>query len=261
MAGEHAGHRQRMRERFLANGLEGFADHEVLEFLLFYAIPRQNTNPLAHRLLKSFGSLHAVLDASPAELARVEGIGERAAVLMSLFSHTARRLQQSRMKDRDTLANRSLAKLHCAHLLRGLREECFYVVCLGGQMQVLGDVLISRGTVDEVQAYPRKVAEAILRHNARSVLLCHNHPGGSSVPSHQDVQVTYELGTLCTSLGVMLADHMIVTETDVLSMVECGIISVTRRDPQGTVDVKVADPAGEVALLGKLKGREGKKQR
>ena len=95
MAGEHAGHRQRMRERFRAGGLEGFADHEVLELMLFYAIPQRNVNPLAHRLLDRFGTLHAVLEAPVEELMKVEGVGQYAALLLSLFSHAARRLEMS----------------------------------------------------------------------------------------------------------------------------------------------------------------------
>ena len=96
MAGEHAGHRQRMRERFLCGGLDGFADHEVLELMLFYAIPQRNVNPLAHRLLERFGTLHAVLEASVADLMKVEGVGRHTALLLNLFSHAARRLEMSR---------------------------------------------------------------------------------------------------------------------------------------------------------------------
>ena len=106
MAGEHAGHRQRMRERFLTGGLEGFADHEVLELMLFYAIPQRNVNPLAHRLLDRFGTLHAVLEAPVEELMKVEGVGQYAALLLSLFSHAARRLEMSRENTGKLICNR-----------------------------------------------------------------------------------------------------------------------------------------------------------
>jgi len=260
MPGEHEGHRQRMRERFLATGLDGFADHEVLELLLFYAIPRRDTNPLAHRLIENFGSLHAVLDTPAEQLECVEGMGANAAALLSLFSQTARRLDKSRIAEREKLNNRAAAKRHCQKLFRGLREEHFYAVCLNGQLQVLGDALISRGTLNEVQAYPRHVAEVLLRHNAHTVMFCHNHPGGSVVPSAQDMQVTQILGDLCANLGVVMADHLIVTDADVLSMVECGLISM-KKEKSDLVEVRVADNAGEILIGSKLKNREGKKHR
>lgn len=261
MAGEHAGHRQRMKERFLRNGLDGFADHEVLELLLFYAIPRQNTNPLAHRLLKHFGSLHGVLDASLEELSRIEGMGTGAATLLKLIAHTERRLEKSRSGAVEVMKNRGDAQRHCMQLFRGLRQEHFYVVCLNAQMQVLGDALISQGTLDEVQAYPRQVAEAIVRYNAHSVVLCHNHPGGDAIPSRQDMEVTRSLVDLCASLSVKVLDHIIVTETEAFSMVSCGLLLL--RNDQEKIDVHVADPAGEVLIRSKLRKQmqEGKKQK
>lgn len=262
MPGEHAGHRQRMRERFLTNGLEGFADHEVLELILFYAIPRQNTNPLAHHLLDTFGSLHAVLEAPVAELVKVEGVGANAASMLSLFSHAARRIEKSRVSGRETLDSRGQAKRHCARLLRGLRQERFYTVCMNAQMQVLGNALISEGTIDEVQAYPRLVAEAILRYNAHVVMFCHNHPGGSCIPSQQDVAVTRILRDLCMNLSVTMADHMIVGDEEVLSMMECGLLCMDKaKNDEQLFEIKVADPAGETLIRHSLKEQEGKKRR
>ena len=179
MAGAHDGHRSRMRERFRREGLNGFADHEALELMLFYAIPQRNVNPLAHALLERFGSFHGVLEASEEELCRVEGVGEYAAVLLHLFAAVGRRVEESRAGQREKLRNRMEAQEHCRRLLAGRRQEAFYVVCLDGQLQVLADVQIATGSLSEVAAYPRLVAEAVLRHNAHSVVLCHNHPGGS----------------------------------------------------------------------------------
>ena len=169
MAGEHAGHRQRMRERFLTGGLEGFADHEVLELMLFYAIPQRNVNPLAHRLLDRFGTLHAVLEAPVEELMKVEGVGQYAALLLSLFSHAARRLEMSRENTGKLICNRGMAEKHAVRLLQGLRTEHFYAVCLDGRMQLIADELIARGSIDEVQAYPRVVAEAKAQGMTRSM--------------------------------------------------------------------------------------------
>ena len=249
MSQEHAGHRQRMRERFRTGGLDGFADHEVLELMLFYAIPQRNVNPLAHELLEHFGSLHAVLDAPAEELCRISGVGENAATLLSL-SHAARRLESSRSSEKKKLRNRGEAERHCRGLLEGLRQEHFYVVCLDSQMHVLSDVLINRGSLDEVQAYPRLVAEAVLRYNARSVVLCHNHPGGSVVPSAADVSATRVLSDLFATLGVTLIDHMVIASGRTLSMSDCGLLLHPANDPLVS---KVADSAGEVLILAKLK--------
>ena len=255
MAGEHAGHRQRMRERFLANGLEGFAAHEMLELMLFYAIPQRNVNPLAHRLMDHFGSFHGVLEAPVEELRKVEGVGEYAATLLSLFAHVASQLERSRTGDRATLSNRGEAQRYCRRLLGGLRREYFYVVCLNAQKQVLGDVMISSGSIDEVQAYPRVVVEAALRYNAHSVILCHNHPGGSCIPSKQDVEVTRVLGELFSQLSIILIDHIIVTDTRALSMVGCGLILTEVRADQQVV-FNVADSAGEILIRRRLEAQE-----
>lgn len=250
MAGEHAGHRQRMRERFLCGGLDGFADHEVLELMLFYAIPQRNVNPLAHRLLERFGTLHAVLEAPVADLMKVEGVGQHAALLLNLFSHAARRLEMSREVKGEPIQTRGMAEKHAIRLLQGLKTEHFYIACLDGQMRLIADELIARGSIDEVQAYPRLVAEAVLRHNAHAAVLCHNHPGGSPIPSQQDVDVTRQLVALLTSLGVAVADHIIVSGGESLSMVACGL--VTREKREDRLLTRVASSDGETRILAKL---------
>ncbi|MBP3645893.1 MAG: DNA repair protein RadC [Clostridia bacterium] len=245
MAGEHAGHRQRMRERYLKQGLNGFAPHEVLELILFYAIPRQNVNPLAHRLMEHFGSLHGVLDAPVEELAKVEGVGQSAAVLLSLFSKVARELELSRETDMEVVDNRIKAEEHCRRLLAGLKQEHLYAVCLNGQMQLISDVLIAKGTLSEVPAYPRLVAEAVLRHNAHVVVLCHNHPGGQLSPSQTDIESTYALAHLLAGLGVTLADHLIVCGNRVLSMSSAGFFD---RVMPGQEVPQAASSAGQVRI-------------
>lgn len=252
MAGEHVGHRQRMRERFITQGLAGFADHEVLELMLFYAIPQRNVNPLAHQLIDHFGSLHGVLDASVEELMQVDGIGQNAAVLLTLFSHAARRLEMSRETELETMDNRLKAQVHCRRLLSGLKTEHFYAVCLNGQMQVIRDVLIARGTLGEVQAYPRLVVEAALRHNAHAVVLCHNHPGGQLSPSQADVDSTNSMALLLAGIGVALADHIIVCGSETLSMSATGYL--TQGMPR-MENAQAASSAGQVRLPRETKKR------
>ena len=267
MADEHAGHRKRMRARFLNDGLDGFADHEVLELALFFAIPQRNVNPLAHRLIRHFGSLHAVLEADAASLMRVEGVGEYAATLLTLFSHVARRMEKSRRLERGKIANRAQAQRYCQALLSGLRQECFYAVCLNAEMEVLGDALIARGSLGEVPAYPRLVAEAALRYNAHSLILCHNHPGGSLVPSLRDIEATRVLQRLLDGLEVALADHIIVAGGETLSMAGCGLLRRETAASKETVlypavddGLRAADSSGEGVIRARLRKLQKEKE-
>lgn len=242
----HAGHRQRLRQRFCANGLNGFAPHEVLELVLGYAIPRQDVNPLAHQLMERYGSLHAVLEAGVADLQRVEGIGEYTAVMLSLFPQVAAKCEESRLARKEILSNQQEAQAHCIRLLQGCKEEHFYAVFLGGQMEVLADVLISRGSLSEVRSYPRVVADYALRYNAHHALFCHNHPGGSLVPSVADIGSTRKLKDTLESLEVRFIDHYIVAGKQAFSMMDHNLLEVIG----GEVLAKnrAANSAGEVAL-------------
>lgn len=251
---EHEGHRQRMRERFLKQGLEGFAPHEVLELLLFYTIPQKNVNPLAHALLEKFGSLSNVLQAEPRQLCQVKGVGEYSAAFLSLFGPVARYAQAEKAGQRMTLGSRRQAEEYCIRLLEGERREAFYAVCLDGRMQVLFSALIARGSLSDVPAYPRLVAEAVLLHNAHSVLLCHNHPGGSLTPSQGDVEVTRQMGALLHGLEITLVDHIIVADGKALSMVACHLIE-QEFSTFGAVS-RVADSASEIRIRSQLLARE-----
>lgn len=259
MAGEHEGHRKRMRQRFQAQGLDGFAAHEVLELILYYAIPRADVNPLAHRLMDAFGSLHGVLEADVHDLMKVEGIGGNAAVLLSLFGHVDRQLERSRSQQRKKLRNRQEACAHCLGLLAGLREEHLYLVCLNAQMEVVQNALIARGTLNQVPAYPRLVAEAALRANAHAAVLCHNHPGGLAMPSQQDLEMTASLGQMLQNLDVLLADHVIVAGEEALSLAGCGLLQHERSG--GGLMAVVADPGDDPLIRRRMQEalRKGKK--
>ena len=222
---EHGGHRLRMRERYRKQGnLDGFASHEVLELFLYYAIPQKNVNTLAHELLERFGTLHGVFSAAPEQLMQIKGIGEYAATFLSLFPQIARYAEKERAGSKVTLSNRKEAEEYCIRLLSGERREVFYAVCLNVQMQVLSSVQIAKGSLSAVPAYPRVVAEAVLSHNAHAVLFCHNHPGGSAIPSQGDMEVTQQLAALLQGLEVMLVDHVIVAEDQAFSMLSNRLI-------------------------------------
>ena len=250
---EHDGHRQRMRERFCKQGLDGFAPHEALELLLFYAIPQRNVNPLAHALIDRFGSLRGVLEAKPEQLRQVEGIGDCAATYLSLLGKTLHYVGRQTDEDRPKISNRRRAEEYCLHLLEGEKNEMFYAVCLNGQMQVLGDALIANGSLSDVQAYPRLVVQAVLDYNAHAVVLCHNHPGGSLEPSQADLDTTEMLLTLLSGVEVILADHIIVSAGQTFSMVSHHLIERTIT-PTG-VEMHVADSSGNARVARRSKNQ------
>ena len=221
----HEGHRQRLRDRFLMDGLDGFAPHEVLELLLCYAIPQRNVNPLAHELLSHFGSLHRVFEATPEQLQQVEGIGPYAAAFLHLMAPLSRRIELSRMGQKPRLQNRKEALAFCVNLASGLHNEHFYLLSLDAQMFLTGTVLIGQGSLSEVPAYPRLAAEAAIKSGAHSVILCHNHPGGSIEPSQADLLATARLAEVLSGIDVMVADHIIVAGGQAGSLVQMGYMS------------------------------------
>ena len=218
----HDGHRQRMRERFRLNGLDGFAPHEVLELLLFYGRARGNVNPLAHELLDTFGSLKGVLEARPEQLMTVKGVGEETATLISMMIPMFRRYQACLREELSCIRGKEEAKNYCISLLAGRRTERFYVLCLSANMRVLGQRMISVGSLTEVSAYPRQVVETALNYNAHAVILCHNHPGGTLAPSQDDIEATQRIQSLLSGLDILLMDHIIVAGDAAYSMVQHG---------------------------------------
>ncbi len=219
----HDGHRQRRKQRFLQHGLDSFADHEVLELVLFYAIPRRDTNETAHRLMKKFGSLDAVLNAPVEELQKVEGVGESAALLLRLLPAAVCRAQRS-VGDDTILNSVESAGAYFQKLLRGERREVLYQVCLDAKGKVLGHKRLSSGTVSMAPVNVREVVENALYTDASSVLLAHNHPSGIALPSEEDRQITMQIRQALGTMGIMLADHIIVADNDFVSMAASGML-------------------------------------
>lgn len=214
----HDGHRKRMRDRFRKEGLEGFAPHEALELLLFYAKARGDVNPLAHELLDVFGSLNGVLEATPEQLMAVKGVGEETATMLSLIVPLFRRYQESLCAEGTYLVNRVAAEKYCKALMAGLRMERLYVVSLSTARKVVGRRVVGEGNLVEVPAYPRLVVETALNHNAFGVILCHNHPGGVAEPSADDLAVTRVIEAVLIHLDIKLIDHIIVAGNETYSM-------------------------------------------
>ena len=223
----HGGHRERLREQYFRDGgLDGFSDVQVLEFLLFYTRKQVDTNEIAHRLLDAFGSLKGVFEARPEQLVKVQGMGKESAILISMMREMYKRYYQclAMEKEKQKISNRSLAQDYCQALMAGQRTEQFRVICLDAQCKVIGNRKITEGSLSEVAAYPRIVVEAALNYNAHSVILTHNHPGGTPAPSPEDISSTLQLQKLLGGLGIIVLDHIIVANETTYSMIQHGDI-------------------------------------
>lgn len=223
---DHEGHRERLRQRFRRAGLESFAPHEVLELLLTYAIPRRDTKPIAYALMDRFGSLHAVLQASPDELAQVTGIGENAATLISLMMPVFRAYRRSMEEAKDEIRNYSQAVSYCESLFEGERYEKFYVICLGSGMKRLNTALISSGDVTEVRVYARHVLSVLTQCSALGAVISHNHPSGTACPSREDVILTNSIAMLLDGVGIKLYDHIVVAPSETFSFRRGGLLGM-----------------------------------
>ncbi len=206
------GHRQRVTQRFLSEGLEGFEDREILEYMLFYVLPRVDTRPVAHRLLDAFGSLSGVLEASAYDLEQIEGVGERTAAYLSAFPEVFRAYRRSRMGDRPSIKSVKDACEFAGSLLLGKAYEQFYVVWLDTQNRVIHFERLSEGGSSESPIYLNKLAAGALRHKAVKGIVAHNHPGGDPAPSKADISVTMDIAKALGTLGVELLDHIIVCD-------------------------------------------------
>lgn len=220
----HGGHRKRLKSRFLEEGLDSFEDHQILELLLFFSIPRRDTNEVAHKLLKQFGSLSRVLEADPKDLASAGGVGDSSAILLSLIPSLARRYFNDRWGEMPALDSTSKAGEYIIDLFTGRTYEVFYVVCLDSQCRVIFPAMVQEGTINQAPVYPRMIVETALKHKANSVILAHNHPGGSANPSQQDIEVTKSVRRALESVQISVLDHVIAAGSRYYSFAEKGML-------------------------------------
>ncbi len=227
--GAHDGHRGRMIRRFLENGLDGFQPHEILEVLLFFSVPRVNTNEVAHNLINIFGSLAAVFDAPFDELLKIKGVGRTSAVLLKLIPATSRAYVSDLMDTKRDVIIRSPAD--GARVLRaryiGRTVETVFLLCMDSKGKMVSCTLLHEGSVNSAEVNVRKIAELVLRHNASSVILAHSHPGGAALPSEDDLLTTKRIADFLGSIGVQLADHLIFDDTDYVSLADSGFLNKT----------------------------------
>ena len=220
----HDGHRERMKKRFLRYGLDNFDDHNVLELFLFYAIPRRDVNPIAHCLIKTFGGLTNVFDASIEELVRIPGMTESAAALIRLIPHVCRRYLVEQEAVTTTINSVEAAGRYIAPYFAYEKEEVVYLLCLDNMRGIICCNELSRGVVNSAEISVRKVMELVLSRKAASVILAHNHPNGIAYPSKEDSVTTELISTAMRSVGVELTDHLVFAKDDFVSMRDSGLI-------------------------------------
>lgn len=221
--GIHDGHRAKMRQRFLKGGLENFADHEALELLLYYAIPRRDTNPIAHALMERYGSLSAVLAAPVDDLKKVEGVGESAAVLLKMIPQLT---QKARLAEAERVLNSSdRAGTFLLELLAGQTHEVVYVLCLDRKGKLITYKRLGEGGISSAGLDIRKLVECAILSSASAVILAHNHPSGIALPSNDDFTATDRAREALKNIDVQLADHIIVADGDFVSLADSGYLT------------------------------------
>ena len=218
------GHRERVRRRYIENGLESFReDYEVLELLLFYAIPYRDTKQLAKNLIAYFGSFHAVMDASAEEL-REAGLTENAATFLKLMPDIQSRYEQSKTRELTQIRSTADAGLACCGMFRNQLEESVRMLCLDAAGKIVKRAELSKGDVNAVHFPVRKIVEAAISSKAVSVILAHNHPGGTLSPSREDLEATEAVKAALEPIGVRLLDHLIVSGAGYCSLREDGYL-------------------------------------
>ncbi len=226
--GAHDGHRNRLRQRFLTNGLDTFNDVNALELLLFYAIPQRDTNVLAHTLLDRFGSLEEVFSASPQELMSVKGMGEIAASLIVLIPQMNRRIKVSAASKATYIRSTRDAGEYL--LPRFLHQDCeiLLMLSLDSRRKVIGCDELARGVVNAVNVNMRRLVETALKKRASTVIIAHNHPDGIALPSAEDDAVTRQVRAALQLVDIRLEDHIIVAGEDYVSYRDSGMLDLMR---------------------------------
>ncbi len=214
----HEGHRKRVREKYRLNGLEGFADHEVLELLLFYANRRGDTNETAHRLVERFGSLSAVFEATYDELVQVADVGDAAATLITMVPQLFRRYSEDKVSSITEINSFEDAAAYLKPKFFGLRTERTAMLLLDSQNRINNLVFVHEGSLNASQLDLRKCMQLALNNSASNVILVHNHPLGVASPSKADVETTQTFINAFRPIGIPLTDHIILSDSDAFSM-------------------------------------------
>lgn len=218
------GHRQRLRKRYSQSGIDTLHDYEVLELLLFYAIPRKDTKALAKDLLKRFGSLKKLMDADPQAIKALPGVGAQTAMLVGLVRDLGTLYLREKATETAQISSTKALLDYCMASMGGLKDERFNVIYLNAQNRIIETEVIQEGIVNQAVVYPRKILEKALQHKASAVILVHNHPSGHVKPSEADIRLTRTLQDTARVLDILIHDHIIVGENRYFSFREEGLI-------------------------------------
>jgi len=217
----HAKHRERVRQKFLKVGLDGFSEHEIIEFVLFYALAQQDTNELAHRLIGTFGSVRGVLSASVDQLCQVKGVGERSAILLKLIGDIIVR-DREKPDERPVLNTNEKIGDFVAQFYRANNVEMVIVVALDHNLRVIRTIKVAEGDIDNVSIPVAKTVRSLVTCGAAAAVLAHNHPSQVALPSEEDVRATKKLRNSLATVGIELLEHIIVTPGDYISFRDSG---------------------------------------
>ena len=212
-----ADHRKRLRSRFMDGGATAMPDYELLELLLFRAIPRQDVKPLARLLLDTFGDFNRVISAAPARLAVVKGVGESVIQELKIVEASAQRLMRAKVMNRPVLTSWDALVDYCHTAMSHRETEQFRILFLDRKNVLIADEEQAKGTVDHVPVYPREVVKRALELNASALILVHNHPSGDPTPSDADISMTAQIQDAAQVLGITLHDHLIIGKSRELS--------------------------------------------
>ncbi|WP_336181845.1 RadC family protein [Fusobacterium polymorphum] len=225
------GHRERIKEKFLKNGIDGFAEYEILELLLTYCIPRKDTKPIAKELLNKFKSLDNVFKADFDKLSAIDGLGKNSIVFLKLIGDLPSIIYKDELKNKKLVDKETLKISNKDVLLKYLRNkigyeeiEKFYVLYLSSSNEVIEFEENSVGTLDRSSVYPREIYKKIINLNAKSVILAHNHPSDNITPSKCDIELTNEIAKGLKNFGALLIEHIIITKNSYFSFLEEGLI-------------------------------------
>lgn len=224
----HDGHRQRMLRRFRNEGLDGFDPVQVLELLLFYCIPRKDTNELAHALIDRFGSVSRVMDAPIEELTKVPGVGENVATFLHLAKQAGRYYQVDSTQKGALIRDTEDCGRYLLPYFIGRQVETVFMLCLNANCNVISCREVGEGEINSAVISPRSIVQMALAEKASTVVLAHNHPSGVALPSQEDVLATQRLAAALATVDVTLFDHIIIADEDFVSLVQSGMYNPRR---------------------------------
>ena len=232
------GHQQRLRDKFLEQGISAFSDSDIVELLLSFGTPRTDCKESARLALKHFGSLPSVLDASPLELQQIKGLGPKNIFALQFIQAVARRYLRLRIKGKTYIHSSREVADYLIHSMRGLKKEVFTIVFLDAAHGIIDTQVVAEGTVSVNTIYPREVIALAISCNASAIVVAHNHPSGKLAPSPQDIQLTKSLFLACSFVHITLLDHLIIgSSEEVYSFADQGNMAKVRQECRHVMDL------------------------